>query len=317
MSLVPGCWNVLAMLRTSPAKRGRSRRSCLILRWTLILGLMALPALGLPASAQGQVSSLIKKKFAQATAKVDPTAPTAAPPTFDDVTLELTQPRVAKIIAGKQAGKRIAEGPNGPAAIRAKTEALDARQAAIYKKHVDEINAWDEKRREVQNCRDSALSAIKDRRRNELMGRAQSDPQYRLRLADLARAMMEAQQKGDTAATRKAREAMDNLKAPSKADTAQAMSQCGEAGPTGLVKEWVELKSQLEELQGLEQQAEVAIQQAEQSESGMTNRQLAVACERIKLFADRLKKKAKMGEFTEQEQQALQQAIKDLEELCG
>ena len=240
-----------------------------------------------------------------------------APPTFDDVTLELTKERVAKIIAGKQAGKRIAEGPNGPAAIRAKTEDLDARQAAIYKKHVNEINAWDEKRREVQNCRDSALSAIAERRRNGMMARAQSDPQYRLRLADLARAMMEAQQKGDTAATRKAQEAMKNLKAPTKADTAQAMSQCGEAGPTGLVKEWVELKSELEELQGLEQQAEVAIQQAEQSESGMTNRQLAVACERIKLFADRLKKKAKLGEFTEQEQQALQQAIKDLEELCG
>ena len=278
---------------------------------------LSLVALSLTAApAQSQIKGLIKKAT-KVVEGADPTTTSAKPPTFDDVTLELTQARVAKILAGKQAGKQIAEGPNGPAAIRAKTEALDARQAAIYEKHVDEINAWDEKRRENQNCRDSALGAITERRRNELMDRATSDPQYRLRLADLARAMMEAQQKGDTAAMRKAQEALKNLKAPTKADTARAMSQCGVAGPTGLVKEWVELKSELEELKGLEQQAEVAIQQAEQSESGMTNRQLAMACERIKLFADRLKKKAKLGEFTEQEQQALQQAIKDLEDLCG
>jgi hypothetical protein len=133
---------------------------------------------------------------------------------------------------------------------------------------------------------------------------------------ELALAAAEAKLRADSAAVRRVMAELERLREPTKSDTAQVMTLCGQAAPPGLVKEWLDLKAQLEELQRLEREAQAAVRQAETSASGMTDRQLAVACERIKQFVDQSRRKAAKGGFTAGESQALAQAIKDLEDLC-
>ena len=118
--------------------------------------------------AGAQIGGLIKRKVGQAAAGEAATAASVGEPVaFNDELLELTPERLERIGAGKAAARKIAEGPNGPAAIRKRLEEVDARQAELYSKHVDEINAWDQARMDAERCRDSVLTEVHDSKRTQ------------------------------------------------------------------------------------------------------------------------------------------------------
>jgi hypothetical protein len=262
--------------------------------------------------AGAQIGGLIKRKVGQAAAGEAATAASVGEPVaFNDELLELTPARLERIGAGKAAGRRIAEGPNGPAAIRKRLEEVDARQADLYSKHVDEINAWDGKRMEAERCRDSVLTEITDRKR------AQSPMEFMEQNRKIALDFAMAQQRGDSAAMRQLQAEMQKIGKPTKADSVAAERSCGVPAPPGVVKEWMELKDQVEELRGRLDKAEQAVRDAEERESGMNNRQLAISCERIRIYIARMEAKQQQHGFTQEELDALEKARAELKRLCG
>lgn len=263
-------------------------------------------------SAEAQVGGLIKKKVNQATAAVQG----AESLKFDNVILEITTDRVNKLLAAKQASKPMADGPNGPSAINTKITQVEARQTAIAEKEVDAIQTWEQRIRDHRNCLDSALIAIADRARDQLMARAMSDPRF----MQLTQALLVAQQKGDTAAVRKLAAQLEQLKAPTSADTAAAAKQCGSPpAALGPVKQWADLRDQLDTLRAQLTASEDAIRAMEARLSGMDTRQIAMLCERLKMYFEQLRNKQQFTGFSAAEQQTLanlSQALKDLEALC-
>lgn len=274
--------------------------------------LLAVAAATPCTEAGAQIGGLIKRKVGQAAAAEAPAPPSVGEPVaFTEDLLELTPERLERIAAGKAAGRRIAAGRDGPAAIRKRLEEVDARQADLYSKHVDEINAWDEQRRTAETCRDSALAEATDRLQ------AQSASQYMEQYRQLALDYAAAQARGDSAAMKRLMAEIERKGKPTRADTLAAERSCGVPAPPGVVKEWMELKDQVEELQGRLHKAEQSVRDAEERESGMNNRQLAISCERIRIYIARMEAKQQQHGFTQEELDALEQARARLKEICG
>jgi DNA repair exonuclease SbcCD ATPase subunit len=266
----------------------------------------ALVTLSLVQSAEAQLGGLIKKAAKQNI----PAAQSAGQPKFDNVILELTPARVAKLIAGKRAGQQLANVPGGLVAFRTQLSTLEERQSKIYETEVEKINAWDEKRRAAENCRDSVLIALKEKKSNW------SDPQVMQKMQQLAMAIATAQAKGDTAEARRLAEQVQQLSAPSPSDSADARRGCPVPAPTGLVKQYLDLQTQIESLREQIAKLEQAVRLAEQTASGMDERQLAMACERARMFIQNMRNQQNQAGFTAIEVAALNQAIKDLDPLC-
>lgn len=265
-------------------------------------------------NADAQLGGLIKKKVNQATAG----APVGEPVKFDNVVLEITPDRINKLIAAKRAAKQFAEGPNGPQAYEAKVESLDARQAAIYAKEVNNINNLEAKRQERERCLDSAFSALRDKA-NAHSPQSLNDPQMQ-KFMQMGQQMAMAQARGDTAEVRKIVAQLEKMKQPTKADTLAAQNACGPVPvQSPIIKQWYDLKAQLDTLGKQKAAAEDSLRAMEQRISGMDERQGAVFCERIKAYIAQLKTKQKQLVFTDDELKtmaSLAQAIKDLEALC-
>ncbi len=272
---------------------------------TAVLMLGAFAAVTLTATpAYGQLGNLVKKRLPKgATAE-------AGAPEFNDVTLEITQERIDKLLAAKQAAKRYATGPDGPATLQAKIDPLDDRQTAIYSKQVNAINGWDERRRDVENCRADAYTVIRDSR--------QPTMQNMQKMQQIGLAMAAAQQKGDTAEMRRLLDQLKGDREPTSADTAAVIKKCGDSTPPPIVKEWLGLKDQIDGLRNQLSKSEAEVDRIENT-SGLNARQRAVSCERIKMFIEQLKKKQAWAGFSDAEIKAMQnreQAIKDLDALC-
>ena len=269
--------------------------------------LVALLALSICSSAEAQFGGLVNKAIGKRTPNP---AATGQAVTFDSVVLELTPARIAKVIAGKRAARQIADGPNGPAALERRRESLDARQVQIYEKHVTEINAQDERRQDVERCRDSAMSELRDRK---LATSGQAEQQ---KMMQFGLAVAQANSRGDTAEARRLTGQLQRSQEPSAADSAVARQKCGSAPTPPIVQEWLDLKAQIEKLQQQIAAANQAVSDAEQSTSGMNSRQLAVACERIALFLSRRRAKQQDVSLSAAEITALSEAGKDLEGVC-
>jgi hypothetical protein len=268
---------------------------------------VALIALSLCDPAEAQFGSLVKRAIGKQTPNARVTGQAVA---IDSVVLELTPARIAKVIAGKHAARQIADGPDGPAALERRLQPLDARQTQIYEKHVTEINALDEKREEIERCRDSAMSDLRDRK---LATSGQAEQQ---KMMQFGIALAQANSKGDTAEARRLTEQLRRSQEPSAADSAAARQKCGSVPTPAIVREWLDLKAQIEKLQQQIVAANQAISEAEQTTSGMSPRQMAVACERIELFLSRRKAKQQEVSLSTTEISALTEAGKDLEGIC-
>lgn len=282
---------------------------------SLPLTALLLLALLLPDNAEAQLGGLVKKKVNQATA----TAQGGGPVKFDDVVLEITPDRINKLIAAKRAAKQYADGPNGPQAYEAKVESVDARQAAIYSKEVNNINNLEAKRQERERCLDSAFTALKDKAQSRMTPQSMNDPQMQ-RMMQLSQQVAMAQARGDTTTVNKIIAQLEKMKEPTKADTLAAWKACGPLpATTAIIQQWLDLKAQLDTLRTLRAAAEDSVRARERRISGMDTRQSAVFCERIKQYVEYLKKKQQAQGFSDDELKtmaSLAQAIKDLEALC-
>lgn len=288
------------------------------LRQTAVIAFAVSAVAGMPRSASAQLGGLIKKKIAAAaTGQEQAVKSTGDNVAFDNIILELTAERLGKVITGKQAGKKLATSPNGAIVLREKKDALGDQLSQLRDKNSKVFDAWDTKKDAIRSCRDSVLNAAEKRIAENFQMSAMSDPAMLQKMTDLGAAIQKANAQGDTAQMRKLTMQAAAMAAPTKADSLAADRKCGspkDAPP--VVAQATSLQDQIDQLVDQIRNAEVAASKAEQGGSGLNSKQLAMACERIEYYMQRLAAKSRQAGFTSAELDALKQREADLKGLC-
>jgi len=313
----------------STSARTISRRGIAV----AVVASLAVPSYGAYAQLGGLVKKakdrVVEQQVAnQVDKRVKPAASDpGAPPTFDDVTLELTNDRISQIIRGLSAGRAVLDGANGSpsrATLIAQRDDAARQSADLSQKNAKAIDAYTEKRDASQRCRNDAIHASRekrqqanDQRMKELQAKAMSDPAFREKAIAMAQKMAVAQQKGDTAEVRRLMIEM-NGGAPDSdnVDSLAADKACGSAPaqPAAMV--------QSEKLNALANKLTEAIRQLEEQaaetevkESKLTERQYQMARERIEAYLSAMKYDSQPRGFSAGELQALGARRADLEKV--
>ena len=286
------------------------------LRQTAVIAFALTVVAGVPRSASAQIGGLIKRKIASA-GQDQVQKNTGDNVAFDNITLELTPERLGKVITGKQAGRKLATSPNGVIALREKKDALSEQLDQLRAKNAKVLAAWEEKLSAIKSCRDSVLYAAEKRIKENMPTTVMNDPEMMQKMMDLGAAIQKAHSNGDTALVRKLTLQTAALAAPSRADSLAADRKCGSPKDApAAVAQVTSLQDQIDQLVDQIRNAEVAASRAEQEGSGLNSKQLAMACERIEYYLQRLAAKAKQAGFTTAELDALKAREADLKGLC-
>lgn len=284
------------------------------MRWRLVpLTLLVAVLATLPgATAQAQLGGL-KKQLAKVTGQVQPPGP---PEAFTEVLLELDPVRLAQVIAGKQAGRVVAEGTAGPRALRQQLEEVEARLSTLSDANRQVINAWGEKREAMEDCRDEAFRERQKVRKEEYRSRTMRDPVFARKVGELSLAMQDAQLKGDSVLLRKVGKEVAALTALTGADSAAIAKACGSlADAPEVVRELAALEQRRAQLTEAIRQAEAAVSAAEAQASQMTGKQFGIAWERVQLYLGRRRAAQPQTGFSLTELQALTAQAEALEQL--
>ena len=288
------------------------------LRQTAVIAFALSAVAGMPRSASAQLGGLIKKKIATVAAGQEQAMkPAGENVAFDNIILELTAERLGKVITGKQAGKKLATGPNGAIALREKKDALGEQLSQLRDKNSKVFDAWDTKKDAIRSCRDSVLHLAEKRIAENFQATALSDPDVIQKMTTLGAAIQKAYAQGDTAQARKLTMQTAAMMEPTRADSLVADRKCGSLKDApAVVAQATSLQDQIDQLVDQIRNAEVAASKAEQGGSGLNSKQLAMACERIEYYLQRLAAKSRQAGFTAAELDALKPREADLKGLC-
>ena len=313
----------------STSARTFSRRGIAV----AVVASLAVPFFGVHAQLGGLVKKakdrVVEQQVAnQVEKRVNPAASNpGAPPKFDDVTLELTNDRVAQIIGGLSAGRAVLEGANGSpsrATLIAQRDQAANQSADLAQKNAKAIDAYTVKRDESQRCRNDAIHASRtkrqqanDQRMKELQAKAMSDPAFREKAIATAQKMAVAQQKGDTAEVRRLMIEMNGGAPESdRVDSLAADQACGSppAQPAAMVQS-EKLNALANKLTESIRQLEEQAAETEVKESKLTERQYQMARERIEAYLSAMKYNSQPRGFSAGELQALGSRRADLEKV--
>jgi hypothetical protein len=265
-------------------------------------------------SGAAQVSGLLKK------AKQQVTSPVASPNgsvAFDSVVMELEPARLDSVITGLKAGAAVIHGTNGSpgrAAMQARRDSLLRRSDELASANAKLLEADQEKRSKIQECRDQAFSARSTERSTQLQQKAATDPAFRQKMTDLAREMGAAQARGDTATVAKLQRQLLSMGGAGPSDSAAVDKQCGALPPAPAAAAQIEaINTEVHRLDAALREMETAASAAEQKASRMRPRQFAMARERILLFLGRPKGSTVRG-FSPAEISALNARRAELEQ---
>jgi hypothetical protein len=272
----------------------------------LLLALVAPRAearIGIPKKVKDTVSKSAEKKASPQAAE--------EPVVFDEVTLELTEARLADILA---TCSRIQQVSAGRPALVAKLDKANEERSKHLEKYEGKMQSLRDKRSEVESCREEKIGAIRDRKTQEYSQRALSDPALRDKYMKAAAEYNAAAAKGDSTATQKLYEVMYSEMLPTKEDSAKVAQECGPIPPVSpeekkmdaLDKDAAAIQQQLRDL-------DEQIAAAQASEKGaLTREQWGMAVERIQMFlAQQNSKNAPRG-FSEEEIKAMEKRLEDL-----
>ena len=302
-----------------------SRRANAVSRHAIAIAVVA--AIAIPShAASAQLGGLVRKARDKVVENqvekqvVKRASDPGAPPTFDEVTVELTSERVAQMIKGLTAGR----------AVLASREPLVSRRDVVGTKS-DElstqnhklIKAYRENYYENERCRNTAMHASAEKRRavadkemKEWQAKALSDPAFRDRAVAIGVKMGEAQARGDTAAFMRLAREMGLKPDDPKPDTLAADQACGRPPAKPAVLAQIDsLDGIAKELTGQIRKVEEKSAATEVTESGLTERQFFMARERIEAYLSSVKYKSKPSGFSAPEMEALGARRADLEKV--
>lgn len=287
--------------------------------------------------ASAQLGGLVKKAKdrvveqqveKQVEKRVNPSASDpAAPPKFDDVTLELTDERLSQIIRGLSAGRALLDGTNGSpsrATLVARRDDAARQSAAISDQNTKAFDVYNQKRDASMRCRDDAMDASRDKRQQayearskEFQAKAISDPAFREKAMAIAQKVAVAQQKGDTAEVRRLMiELNGGAPESAKTDSLAADKACGSLPPEpAAMVQMNKLDAEANRLTDQIRQLEEKSAETEMKESGMNERQYQMARERIEAYLSAMKYKSQPRGYSAGELQALGGRRADLEKV--
>ncbi len=279
----------------------------------------------LPRPATGQIPNVRRRATDAATraAGVEQPKPQcreSQAAVYDSVVLELTAPRLNQVIAGLRARRQVLNGQRGAPSWNAMVTQRDAAANAaadLVNRKGPEMDAYRESRDRIAQCRDEAFNEKRQARRDASMQRAMSDPDFMQRMALLSQQVLEAQQRGDTAAVnRLARESQALMEGLTREDTLAVDRHCGKLPPppASVV--------QLDSLRALEDSLNAQLRRREQqadttavSASGLTALQLAMGEERAEMFLAAQSAETAVCGFSDAELAALKSQQAELDEL--
>lgn len=303
-----------------------------------VVALAALAAFALPLhTASAQIGGLVKRARdkaieQQVDKQIDKRAGSAtdaspgAPPKFDDVTVELTEDRVAGIMRGLNAGRAVLDGTSGGASrasLVARRDAAANKRASLSDANAKMITSYQEKRDESLRCRNEAIRVSRDasqqktdKAAKELQQKAMSDPAYREKLMASMQKITAAQQKGDTAEMRRIYAEIGMTGGDAKADTLAADKACGkEPAKPAVLAEMDRLDAEADALTEQIRKLEETAAATEIKQSGLNERQFNMARERIEAYLSAMKYNGKPRGFSAGELSALGAIRADLEKV--
>jgi hypothetical protein len=240
-----------------------------------------------PAPAVAGIGNPIKKAKDAVTKAEHKDAPAAqakpcAPVVFDDVTVELNEARVARIISTFHKVEAITV-PR-PGLVEKRNKASDER-GAIYDKHGDKIRDLQQKRDDVQGCYHDGYRAATDKKMQEYSQRALSDPKLLEKYKNLAMQNNAAAAAGDTAAQARVNAGIMEEMLPSPEDSAQARKSCGPIPPQTKEEDQIAaLDKQIASLDEQIRQIDDKVADTMAKEMALTPAQTGTAIERIRGF---------------------------------
>jgi hypothetical protein len=238
---------------------------------------------------------------------------------FDDVTLELTGPRLERIIATYDKANSMSAGRS--ALVDKLNKAQDER-SKYMDKHGDEIQKAREQRDEAERCRHDGLRQMTDQKMADYSQKALSDPAIREKYTQIALQYNAAAASGDTAAIKSAQDAIARVILPTREDTMEVYKKCP-AVPAPLPSE-AQLAAMDQEIASLSEQVrkfDDKIAQAQAESGDMTREQFGMAAERIQMYrtwrqSKSYSKSATRG-FTSAEIDALEKYLEKLVAAMG
>jgi hypothetical protein len=271
------------------------------------LAVAAALCLLVPAAHAGlrDLAKSAKDKAAKATGqKQEPSSTQAGPPVvFDDTMLELDGALLAKLIASR---KQANAATQGRAAAVARRAAVTGEIDELAGKHGGAIAENQNQRYEVENCITGELSEIKSRRWEADRDRMMANPASAEKLVKLTVALNEAQLKNDTAEVARLTKQMEALVGPTHADTLAAEKKCGPKPPLHPAKVKSDaLEQELAQLDAKIRDMDMKAMKLQVEKSGLTEKQIAVAWERIELYLQKSKHSPNPNGFSPSEQEAL------------
>ncbi|HTM01813.1 MAG TPA: hypothetical protein VL503_11910 [Candidatus Omnitrophota bacterium] len=284
----------------------------------LLVALVACVAIASPASARIGIGNPVKKMKEKiqnkAEGKAAPEATDAAgPPAFDDVTLELTDARIAGIIDAYQKSKKIAAGR---APLNAKRNQLMDERNKLNDREGDRMRELRGKRGDVEQCYQGGYRAAADKKAEEYKNRALSDPALRDKFTKAAMQYNEAAAKGDSSAIQKLQGILTGEILPSKEDSAAVRASCGPMPP----KSAAEIKDERlsKDIDAVDEQIrEIDEEVSKVGNGGLNPQQWGTALERIQLYVQGKKAKKEPKMYTDQEIRAIEKRLAELEEAMG
>jgi hypothetical protein len=293
-------------------------RTCLVAGAAIVVG-AAILIVSTPDHARAGIGNPLKKakeKLAKAAAPKEEDEGEIDNDTiiFDDVTLELTEARVASMVTTLKATKAArAEREAAVGRLNKASEALNAHD----EKHGEGIRALQEKRGEFEVCYNDGYHAARERKMQEYSQRALSDPVLLKKFQQAAAENNAAAAKGDSAAINRLNAIMAAEILPSHEDSVEVRRKCGPLPPpspaeikfAALEKD---VAARTEELRDIDKKAG----DAQASASNMDSQQYAMALERVHAFVAWADSKSKTNNtprgFTPEEIAALEKQLAEL-----
>lgn len=283
----------------------------------LVAALLACAAVASPAGAGiGPLKKLKEKAQNTVEKQVSPdaSAQNAAgdKPVFDDVTLPLTDARIAGILDAFHKSQKITAGR--PALVAQRNKASDER-GKLLDKDGEAIQNLRSKRNDVERCYQDGYRTAQDKKSEEYKNRALSDPALRDKFTKAAMEYNAAAAKGDTAAVAKLNAILVGEVLPSKEDSAAVRQSCGPMPP----KSAAEVKSEEldKRIASIDEEIRKIDEQVQNESAGMNRQQWGMALERIQLYLEAKKAKKAPRQFTDEEIQAIEKRLSELKEAIG
>ena len=265
-----------------------------VLDLSLAVLVIVLVAVASPAAARiGNPMKKAKEKLQKAAGlQPEGQTPEGDDVVFDNVVVELTNERVDKIVAAFE--KASAEGAARQELVD-QYNAKNAERSEVQNKNEEAIRNLRDKRDEVNACFQDGIKKINERKMKELAENPM-DPARLQKNAQLAAEYNAAAAKGDQAAIEKLQTALIGEGAATKEDSAAVCKTCGPPPPKSAAEKRLDALDQ--EIASLSEQMRAfdeRIAKAQAKEGGLTQQQWSVALERVTMYDAATKSKDSDG----------------------